>query len=67
MAQVKVHHKDDYEVFLQVPPTVDELSHVDPDIAERFNGRGGWIIGLPTQMQLVKELRLLREALQAKT
>jgi hypothetical protein len=49
-------------ISIEVQMHVDELAHVDSDIAERFKGRS-WISGIPTQMQLIKELRLLREAM----
>jgi len=43
-------------------PAPDELSLCDPEIRALFEGTQ-YFIGTPTMAQLVKELRLLREAL----
>lgn len=54
----------DYGPILDIPLPLNELSYVDEDIAARFKGQMlQWMQGMPTQMQLIKELRLLREAL----
>ena len=50
---------------IPVQQQIDELAYVDRDIADRFKDRGGWLIGLPTQMQLIREINLLRVAMQA--
>lgn len=51
---------------MSLPMPFNELAFVDEDIAERFIGQSvSWIQGTPTNMQLIKELRLLRGAIES--
>ena len=55
--------KEDYEMFMQIPEPPRELEFLDADIRAMFENKGGYPIGMPTQVQLVKELRSLRKSL----
>ena len=55
--------KKDYELFMQIPEPPRELDFVDEDIRAMFENKGGYPIGMPTQVQIVKELQALRRSI----
>jgi hypothetical protein len=63
---VKIIQGDLPEDVRYGPLSWDELSQVDPDVAASFKNTTGYFTGTPTLWQLIKEIRLLREAMAAR-
>ena len=52
-------------VAQKVPGSEEELSLVDSDIAATFRRIGNYVIGTPSVVQATREMRKLRESLDA--